>query len=510
MEMKKQVLSFNEFVNESYNAIRKITEGDESGATDLITAIAKLEESGLSGPEKGKIELLSTLSSIAQTQNNPDAEKLLGSSLLSFINSLSNNYLEISKVISKTNIIKYPYLVNGNVIVSTGEDTAENFNLIDYLYAINLSNCDNKNTGTTNGVDWKKLQTDKRFSASNISGKGIGKVGNFIKSFFQRDQYKNEVDDSSKNTKYLDGSGLLGQQVIFGIDSNNIKTFQAIEVKRDMLLGGSDRKKGGKDDRKGISNQPGNKSVLKEINYETPLGAVIQKYQGDPTIGKDSLSKSPKAYFTLVLYNIGKSTKNAKGIKYTEMALTPKLVPKGIVKTYTETIFNNTDNGNGNDYVLFEQNKSDLLATGKENIKALIQSFYSIESIEIQGSASDEGTQKINEDLCKARAKSVQTFINGTECKVFNIPAAKVTVSEKLDIQAPVSTTLDAVAKEKLRKPHRKVTFIIKGTKTNEAPDMELVNEYSPTIGLFYPETVEIYQTVLTLEVQKRKGPIRS
>ena len=492
MEMKKQVLSFTEFINEAYSSLNKIAEGNSEGASDLITAISKLKDSGLSAEAKDKLELLSGIAKSVESKTNPDAEKELGESLLNFINNVSTNDIKISSIKSQTNIIKYPYLVNGKVIVDN-----DAINLLDFVHSLNLENCNSKSTvGASDGVNWNKLKTSKRFTSS-VSGRYAGKLGNFIASFFVRDP---KTEDKDKDTKYLASSGLLNQSVITGIESNNITVAICEPVLKDMALGGSDKE--GKD-RKGLSNIGGIKQVVTGAKIYDPLGSELEDYQKNPTKGKSKVSKNPKAYFSLVLYSIGNSTKNSEGIKYTDMKLTQKMVPTGVTKTYTETIFNNTDEGKGNDYVLFDKGESKLKPAGKNNIKSLIESFYSIKSIEIQGSASDEGDQKFNEDLCIARANSVRDEI--IKVKEFKISPDLVTVSKTAKIQPPVDQKLTPEKKEELRKPHRKVTFIIEGIKSNETPNMVLKNEYSPTLDVFYAETVEIYQTVLTLEVSQKK-----
>ena len=59
------------------------------------------------------------------------------------------------------------------------------------------------------------------------------------------------------------------------------------------------------------------------------------------------------------------------------------------------------------------------------------------------------------------------------------------------------------------RKKMRKVQFKIKGTKTTTRPGEEDYIEYVPTLRQFNPDKVDIYQTIITMEVSPRKTKVR-
>jgi len=501
--MKKQVLSFNEFIFEAYNSVSRIMEGDSGGANDLIEAISKLDKAGLSADAKEKLGTLSGIAKSVSTEENSDAEDVLGSRMMSVLDGITNEVVEITSVVSKINTITYDNLIAGHVLLNENKEESR-VNLLDFIYLLNLNNCDAKSNigaGSYKGkVEWSKVQTDRRFTASmkdyrkNINKKGAAKFANFLASFFERDT---KTRNESKDTMYLDGSGLLGNSVITGIESGVIKVETSSSTYKDMALGGSDKK--GRD-RKGFSNIGGNKTVVTGHELALPLGAELTDDQKLPTKGKSKVTKTPKAYFTLVLYAVGNSEKSTREIPFTDIALIEKMRPSGDdVIEYTLDMYTNDVNDKP---VLFNVDESGLLESGKNNIKAAIEGFYSIESIEVLGFASQEGTVDRNTTLCIERAKEVADFIKGV--KEWNIPPTSVTSSTSANIQPKFPDKT-----EEERKKMRKVQFKIKGTKTTTRPGEENYIEYTPTLRKFNPDKVDIYQTIITMEVSPRKTKVR-
>ena len=516
--MKKQVLSFNEFIFEAYNSVARIMEGDAAGAGDMIEAISKLEKAGLSAEAKKQLGNLSGIAKAVQTEENPDAEEDLGGKLLGVLDNLTTAGVEITSIVSKVNTITYDNLIAGQVLL----ENDDRVNLLDFLYLLNRRNCYEKGDigafGEGKKLEWSKLQTDRRFTGAmrdyrkgrlkqatgNAAMKGNkAKFANFIMSFFSRET---ETRNETKDSVYLAGSGLLGNKVITGIESGVIKTEESVSTYRDMILGGS--KRPGKSkitgqnkrDRKGFSNIPGDKNVITGYDIALPLGAELTDNQKFPTKGASKVSKNPKAYFTLVLYTMGQSEKSTREIPFSDLELIEKMRPTGeTVVEYTLDMYNNDEKGNP---LLFDVNSSVLTAAGKDNIKAAIEQFYAIESIEILGFASQEGAVDLNTKLCKDRAKAVAEFVKSV--KEWNIPAASVTSSDTANIQpkSPVATETD-------RKKWRKVQFKIKGTKTTTRPGEESYIEYTPTTSKFNPDKVDIYQTIITMEVTARSTRVR-
>jgi outer membrane protein OmpA-like peptidoglycan-associated protein len=301
-----------------------------------------------------------------------------------------------------------------------------------------------------------------------------------------------EVTD--KDTKYLLNSGLLGQNVITAINTGTILTGTSSITASDMFLGG----KNTKNDRKGLSNISGNKDTVDGFSIAIPLGAQLTKEQMDPTSNKAKKVGGEKAYFTLVLYSMGELGKSTRQIPFSDIVLTEKTVPTGEnVVTYTEDLLNNEDE---NKRVLFAVDSSELKDAGKDNINKLIESFYSIESIEIQGFASKEGDKDNNDKLCVQRAAAVATHIKSV--KEWGIPAAKVTSSLTPNVQPKTST--DALPS------WRKVRFVVKGTKAGTVPATQTVPVMTPTIGKFTPDKVDIKQICLCFEVAKQTTTRRS
>jgi len=497
--MKKQVLSFNEFVFEAYNSAYRIMEGDSEGVNDLIEAISKLDKAGLSADAKEKLGTLSGIAKLVTTQENPDAELNLGGKMMGILDGITNEKVEITSVTSKINTIKYDNLICGNVLLKEEGSEEARTNLLDFIYLLNLNNCNQKtNIGAENGsVRWNKVQTDRRFTASMSSfrgGKSNKKFANFLASFFERDS---NAKDRYKDTIYLAGSGLLGNNVITGIESGVIKLESSYATYKDMFLGGSKIK--GTRDRKGFSNIKGDKSVISGYKIALPMDAKLTDAEKFPTKGASKVKKTPKAYFTLVLYTLGNTEKSEREIPFTTIELQEKMKPSdNQIVEYTMDMFTNDVN---NKPVLFDVDKSTLLEGGKNNIKAAIEEFYSIESIEILGFASQEGTVDRNKTLCIERAKAVADFIKGVTD--WNIPATNVTSSTIANIQPGSPETTEAKRKE-----WRKVQFKIKGTKKFTRPGEESYIEKVPTLSKFNPDKVDIHQIIITMEVSPRSTKV--
>jgi outer membrane protein OmpA-like peptidoglycan-associated protein len=213
----------------------------------------------------------------------------------------------------------------------------------------------------------------------------------------------------------------------------------------------------------------------------------------DPTSNKAKKVGEEKAHYTLVLYSMGDLRKSTRQIPFSDIVLTEKTVPTGEnIATYTEDLLNNEDE---NKRVLFALDSSVLTPAGKDNINNLIESFYSIESVEIQGFASKEGDKDNNDKLCVQRAASVAAYIKSV--KDWGIAASKVTSSATPNVQPKTSTeTLPS---------WRKVRFIVKGTKAGTVPATQTVPVITPTIGKFTPDAVDIKQICLCFEVGKKQ-----
>ena len=508
MEMKKQVLSFSEFVNEAYNGYNKLMEGEGAGA--LIEAISKLDGSGMSKEAKDELGIISGIAKAVATKADKETEQNLGTALLNFIDGMTEKGVFITNMTSRINTITYNNVVGESVLLKD----EERVKLLDWLYLLNLSNSQAKSsagarTGNKGKILWNKVKTDKRMAGiggmSPYVGKGwnnklgwFGRTFNFLAAMipFKKETKTMGTSAEVKDTKYLADSGLLGNEVITAISSEVILTETSKITSRDMFLGGAYVERAGAKDRRGLSNISGNKKTVDGYSIAIPLGAKLTDEEMDPTSNKAKKVGEEKAHYTLVLYSMGELRKSTKQIPFSDIVLSEKTVPTGEnIVTYTQDLLNNEDE---NKRVLFEVDSSVLTDAGKDNINNLIESFYSIESIEIQGFASKEGDKDNNDKLCVQRAASVATYIKSV--KDWGIKASKVTSSTTPNVQPKIGEgSTDSLTS------WRKVRFIVKGTKAGTVPATQTVPVITPTIGKFTPDAVDIKQICLCFEVGAKK-----
>ena len=500
MEMKKQVLSFSEFVFEAYRVFE-----NEKDANAFIEAVSKLDKSGMSADAKTLMGNISGIAKSIATKDNKTPEEDLGSQLLDFLDGITGNGVKVINMESKINTITYDNIVGGSVLME-GDNRIK---LMDFIYDLNWGNASAKGSAgaseTSKGKSyWNKVKTDRRFigpggKSGAIGGKNSNKdlkwFGQGINWFTSFIPFKANVADrgaSTKNTLYMADSGLLGNDVIVSITSGAITTKKSVITSKDMFWGGRDKK--GYGSYKGFSNTEGDKSKVTGYKIELPLGAELTEEQMIPSKNKsEKVKKTPSVHFTLVLYSVGEVTKSDREIPYTELVKTEKT--KTIETNSIEYIVNMYNNDEDGKPVLFDLDKSILKPDGKENIDNAIEKFYSINSIEVLGFASQEGDVKNNQKLCVDRAKAVADYIKGV--KDWAIPASSVIASETSNIQplTPVATEAD-------RKSWRKVQLKIKGTiATPVDPKQENYIEYIPTIGKFNPDKANIQQICLCFEV---------
>lgn len=500
MEIKKQVLSFDEFVFEAYRVFE-----NEKDANAFIEAVSKLDKSGISADAKALMGTISGIAKSIATKDNKTPEEDLGYQLLDFLDGITGNGVKIINMESKINTITYDNIVGGSVLME-GDNRIK---LMDFIYDLNLGNASAKGSaGASEGSKgksyWNKEKTDRRFigpggKSGKIGGKNsnkdlkwFGQGINWFTSFIPFKANTGDSGDSKKDTLYMADSGLLGNNVIVSIESGAIKTKQSVITSKDMFWGG--RASSGPGSYKGVSNTKGDKAKVTGYKIERPLGAELGEEQMIPSKNKsEKVKKTPSVHFTLVLYSVGEVTKSAREIPYSELVKTEKTKTIGTNSIeYIVDIYNNDDAGKP---VLFKVNEAILKPEGKQNIDNAIEQFYSIDSIEVLGFASQEGDAKNNQKLCVDRAKEVADYIKGV--KDWAIPASAVIASTTPNIQpaTPVATEED-------RKKWRKVQFKIKGTiATPVDPKQENYIEYIPTIGKFNPDKANIQQICLCFEV---------
>jgi len=499
MEMKKQVLSFDEFVFEAYRVFE-----NEKDANAFIEAVSKLDKSGISAEAKALMGTISGLAKSVANKNNKTPEEDLGSELLDFLDGITENGVKVIKMESKINTITYDNIVGGCVLMEG--DTR--LKLADFIYDLNKGNASAKGSAGASESKgksyWNKVQQEKRFagpgsSSGRIGGntsrddlKWFGKGVNWFTSFipFKRNTGPN---DETKDTLYMADSGLLGNDVIVSIASGVITTKGSKMTIKDMFWGGRDKKKG-YGSYKGLSNVEGNKSKVTGYKIELPLDAKLTEEQILPSKNRsEKVKKTPSVHFTLVLYSVGEVTKSDREIPFSELVKTEKTRTIGTNSIeYIVNMYNNDEDGKP---VLFDVDKAILKSEGKQNIDNAIEQFYSIDSIEVLGFASQEGDATNNKNLCVNRAKAVATYIKSV--KDWAIPASAVIAPGTSNIQP-----LSPVATEEDRKLWRKVQLKVKGTiATPVDPKQENYIEYIPTIGKFNPDKANIQQICLCFEV---------
>lgn len=189
------------------------------------------------------------------------------------------------------------------------------------------------------------------------------------------------------------------------------------------------------------------KDKLKNVNNE------VLTYI-DPS--KNNIHNKEYIPFVLVQYYIkdikigGGNEVDYSTIRSLELNDIPQTGSQNLHTTDTTIIFK--PNKEDKDWV-FEQGKSELTKEIKFYIKSTLSGlFASINSIEVRGSASQEGTKEINKKLAKERAEVVANYLE----KILpnNV---KITISDKFDIQSKES--------KEDRRLWRRVTLKVNGTK---------------------------------------------
>jgi outer membrane protein OmpA-like peptidoglycan-associated protein len=465
--MKKQVLSFTEFVNESYYMM--INEGKTW--EDVKTLLADMIDN----------ETAEILAYVEDCLGS-DARKgikgidLLASAGLTFSKVISDRfdgkYTDIVEVKTAINDIEYNEVIQGSFYVVKGSPIGSAFSMggdsksigafteqsgmmkmEDLLNLINL-----KNMNKLGGVYAAAVGSGKEAEFANIGKGDKAEADNILGRWFG-------VVKAGERKK-IRGSGSQDQYYITKADPQiqiekwenkaKVTPFTGVETVN-------------------MSADIGNKRV--------PTGGQIKGLTKDK---EQRSKKASMAEFTYVFYALDpKSVTRGKG-KGVKKTFTDVKEVKIEVKdpTITESL-EIQDNG-----VLFTVNTATLTDQGKKNIyNALSSNFTSIAEIEVQGSASQEGDKANNEKLCKDRAAAVVTYLK-------TVTGAKLTASETANIQPATP-----VADEATRKTWRNVILTIKGTKINPGEKKDKII-YVPITGKVACDKVTIKELQMTFVVQ--------
>lgn len=483
MEMKKQVLSFTEFVNEAYSMM---SEGQSWGDVktllndkiDKETAniLAYMEDCFSSDAREGvKVNILEAAS---LAFGKTIAERFNGkATTISEIETTINN-IECTKVVqgkiyvANTSLLNSDPFVGGIKVGAFKKDDSGRMYLQDFLNMINLFNI---KKGSSLGVLSNK-DGKSEFANINKSDKEVNKDSLWGKLGFKVIGDGKKIRYSGSEDQYYITEA--GTQMAIAKWENKNKKAQPIS---------------------GVT--PVTMSVDRGIKYDTVLK-------------QDKGKKAGKAEFTYVFYALDPKSvekgrlKGDSNIKFTDIKEV-KIPVKEPAVTQTIEI---RDTG-----ALFGVGSPALTDQGKKDIyNAITQNFTSVSEIIVQGSASQEGpaskkagkydeaTYKsdstYNLDLAKKRAESVVTHLK-------TVSAADI----KTDQKDPAIIQPAAEENEEARKKWRKVTLTIKGTKITEGEMKEKVI-YIPITGKAVCDKVIIKEVQMSFfvdirpEFAKQKG----
>jgi hypothetical protein len=468
--MKKQVLSFTEFINEAYSMMNEGKTWD-----DVKTLLGD-------DLDKETAMMLSYIEeNFKQDTLNTESGKLLAKAGERFgkiiSERLKSEYTDIDGVEVAVNDIQYNKLVQGMVYITKKAPIGSTFDgskfaanekgmikIVDLLNLINLRNI------TMKYNEYGIVDTEKgKAEFANVPKGEMQKRGGFwgALGFKYKGKEKNKID----------GSGSSGQFYITDADkvitisewtnTSQVTPYSGVTPVKMSIDQGDVRKK----------------TALYATGLDNP--SITRDDYKEPTRRR---LRANKAYFTFVFYCLTpKSIKSNGGVisYYTEIV--PVEIP------YREGDSTKTleieENG-----ILFKTGSSELTENGKKAIfNAITQNFSSVSKIEVTGSASQEGPSSKTEytaatyandkagnlKLAGERANSVVTFLK--EISPDADPTAKAP-----EIQGEAKTD------EKTRKTFRKVILNVTGT--------QIVPGQTGTKIVYTPETGGIKSDLVTIK----------
>lgn len=350
--MKKQVLSFNEFVNEAYKIINE--------AETFEDAKQKLSKLLNSTGDKA----LGSLESLLKSNSTPTAKD---GKMLAFVGEQFNRM--ISKYDGKGRKIT-------EITVSADQIGNESDNKIDVIQG--------------------KVFVSKMVTSSGMSGNTAeledGKVnlGDLLSTVNTRNIYDKAGDSpfeyDKKKEKYVMKAEQEGERKGIFSGSGTDKQY----ILTDLGTAGFE-----------FNQQKGKESASFVVTPTNQVTTAPFTYEKRKLIKKGEINF---VYCTLVMYLVKKIIPN--GGNATSIEKVDKVIK--IVQGGDESLsIDIQDNG-----TLFDKSKSVLKEEGKSNISnAILNQFTSVTSIEVIGGASKEGDAAFNEKLCQDRAKSVEAYL---------------------------------------------------------------------------------------------------
>lgn len=501
--MKKQVLSFTEFINEAYNIVNEAIKTRSWEQVKLF----------FSNNDYLNSDELKILADIETTLKSDDRDGVTEGETINKISSyfgsiiidqLGGQYLNIDSVSASVDDIEHDKCIMGMFQVTkkgspigqeikildpdsekplefgTFPDVASGFMKIsDFLNMVNILNMGK--LGNENVIKLNKKgkaefdEIEKEERGRKDKGKGWGGfVGLFYRKF--------------NNTK-IEGSGSQNNYFITQA-TDNIEIQKWTDASRIKPLVGSAT---------GLS-------VDKGTTAAPIMGALTgaMKDSSGKTTASRRIKKAGEATFQFVLYSMSsKAYKKGGGTKFYSNDVSMVKVPvKGKDKVQTLVI-------NDPDSLIFTVGSTAITASGKQKIYTYIMNeFSTVSSIEITGYASAEGTDVNNLRLCKGRADSAKEFLDeyfgGVTVVNGEVPTDAAGIAGEMKKYVQPKSEVEGKtgkAKEDAYKPWRKISLKITGSKVIPGETYEETKEIKVVDKIKY-DKVTLKQITIDITVQ--------
>lgn len=349
MEMKKQVLTFNEFVNEAYKMIT------ESETFDDV----KQKLSNLLNSDGRKV--LGRLESLLKSNSTPigNEDKMLnfvGDEFIELITNFDGKGTKIQSINVDVKNIKPIDMIQGSVFVSEMVDSSGM-------------------TGSTAEVKNGKVNLGDLLSTVNARNINLKAKNSPFKFNKKSGKFEKTPIKDGKRAGIFSGTGVDKQFIISDIGPAGIKFSEQL----------------GKDFAPFFVDPD-----LEKI-YTNPISLEGKKNirKGKTIVGM------PCCLVIYLLKQINTNGGNPTSIEKVDKVIK---ILKGGEESGSIDI--------QDDETLFERAKSLLKEEGKSYISnAILSQFTSVSSIEVIGGASKEGDSAFNKQLCQDRAKSVEVYL---------------------------------------------------------------------------------------------------
>jgi len=464
--MKKQVLSFTEFVNEAYSMINE-------GKTwsDVKTLLSDYLDSDAKAI---LADIESSFKSDARPKENFKGNKsildIAGEVFGKIVSEKFNGkYTNISDLQYQISDLTYNKVIQGSVYVTKNGPLGGSVGITGQTPGSFPIEADGKMKleDVLNGINLKNMVKFSLDSTTTTDKKGKAEFTNISKSE-RKDFPWWFLGMKPGEGKKIKNSGSDDQYYITAIEDK-------IEVQE------------WNNRNQDVKPASGVKPVPLQMDRGTKLTALPKGELKLRREKKDALKKAGSVEYTYVFYAVDPKSINAGKNKGSDLTVNDIKQIK-IQKREPDTTEKVKIEDNG---VLFTAGTSTLTADGKAHIyNAITQNFTSVAEITVQGSASQEGNRANNEKLCKDRASSVATYLKTV------VDGATVTASDTPKIQ-PASPETD----EATRKTFRCVELTIKGTKINPGAAKEEI-KYVPVTKKVKCDTVTIKEIQMTFTVE--------